>query len=130
MAAVLDEAMGGAAWLSGHTVVAAEIVITFKAMLPLETWCVVESRISNVDGRKVRTEAEIRDRDGRVYTAGKGLFVRIDASRFGDQADEVQNLFASPPVPAAAGLPPEAPAPGNTASHGAPKDVQVPDAPG
>ena len=98
MAAVLDEAMGGAAWLAGHTVVAAEITVSYKEMLPLETRCIVEPRISKVDGRKVRTEAEIKDLAGKVYTTARGLFITIDTSKFGDIADRVEGLFKGPAV--------------------------------
>ncbi|TAN54762.1 MAG: PaaI family thioesterase, partial [Rhodospirillales bacterium] len=95
MAAVLDEAMGGAAWLAGHMVVAAEITISYKAMLPLETWCIVESRVANVQGRKVRTEAEVMDRNGRVYSTASGLFITLDASKFGDMADRVKDMLGN-----------------------------------
>ena len=37
MAALLDELMGGAAWMSGHMVVSAELTIRFKTMLPLRS---------------------------------------------------------------------------------------------
>ena len=37
MASLLDETMGGAAWMSGYMVVAAELNVTFKKMLPLGT---------------------------------------------------------------------------------------------
>lgn len=39
MAAVLDEALGAAAWMSGHPVVAAKLVTVFRRMLPLGTSC-------------------------------------------------------------------------------------------
>src|SRR5271157_121732 len=37
MASILDEAMGFCAWLAGHTVVAAQLIINFRKMLPLNT---------------------------------------------------------------------------------------------
>jgi acyl-coenzyme A thioesterase PaaI-like protein len=93
MAAVLDEAMGGAAWLAGKMVVAAEITVSYKEMLPLETCCVVESSVASIDGRKVRTKAEIKDRNGKVYTTASGLFIELDVSKFGDMAERVKDLF-------------------------------------
>jgi len=98
LAAVLDEAMGGAAWLAGHMVVAAQITVSYKEMLPLETCCLVESRVANVDGRKVRTEAEVMDRNGKVFSTATGLFITLDASKFGDMAERVKGLLGDPPI--------------------------------
>ncbi|MCK4349755.1 MAG: PaaI family thioesterase [Candidatus Krumholzibacteria bacterium] len=67
IAAVLDEAMGATTWLAGYTAVAAEITVTFHKMLPLDTCCLIEPRVVEVDGRKIYTKAEIMDRDGMVY---------------------------------------------------------------
>jgi len=86
MAAVLDEAMGAAAWMAGHMVVAAELISRFKKMLPLGTQCVVETRVSSVDGRKVRTEGFLLGEDGTVFTEAEGLFITLEAARFGDLA--------------------------------------------
>ena len=96
MAAVLDEAMGGAAWLAGHTVVAAEITISYQKMLPLETRCVIEARVVAVDGRKVRTEAEVKDRGGRVFATARGLFITLDSTKFGEMAERIKELLGDP----------------------------------
>ena len=96
MAAVLDEAMGGAAWLAGHMSVAAEITVSYKKMLPLETCCIVESRTVNVDGRKVRTEAEIKDRNGKVYSTASGLFIALDASKSDNMLKRMKDMFKDP----------------------------------
>ena len=79
MAAILDEAMGGAAWQSGHPVVAANLDISFRHMLPLDAACVVEARITAADGRKITTTATLRDRDGgQVFAEGRGVFVVLE----------------------------------------------------
>jgi len=79
MAAILDEAMGGVAWQSGHPVVAANLDITFRRMLPLTTPCVVESEILAIDGRKITTRGVLRARDGAaIFAEGKALFVVLD----------------------------------------------------
>ena len=81
IAAALDEVMGGAAWLAGHMAVAAQITISFHEMLPLGTCCVTEARVVRVEGRKVRTEARLRDSEGALYATGAGLFIKLDASK-------------------------------------------------
>lgn len=79
MAALLDEAMGGAAWLAGHPVVAAQLNITFRTMLPLGTRCLVHARVLESNGRKIKTTGEIRSTDGqKVFSSGEALFVTLD----------------------------------------------------
>jgi len=87
MAAILDEAMGGVAWLSGHPVVAANLDITFRRMLPLTTPCVVETEIVTVEGRKIRTRGALRARDGSaLFSEGEALFIVLDEKHLADMA--------------------------------------------
>jgi acyl-coenzyme A thioesterase PaaI-like protein len=74
MAAVLDEAMGGACWMNGHRTVAATISVSFLAMLKLETETTIESRIARVEGRKVYLRATMTAGERRVAESD-GLFV-------------------------------------------------------
>ncbi len=79
MAALLDEAMGGAAWLAGHPVVAAQLDITFRTMLPLGTRCVVTARVLEASGRKIKTTAELRSADDQqIFCTGEAVFVILD----------------------------------------------------
>jgi acyl-coenzyme A thioesterase PaaI-like protein len=94
MAALLDEAMGGAAWMRGHMVVAAELTTRFKKMLPLGTRCVIEAQVVDVNGRKVRTHAVLRDEAGTVFSEGDALFIVIDPARFGTLACEAAKIFS------------------------------------
>jgi acyl-coenzyme A thioesterase PaaI-like protein len=95
MAALLDEAMGGAAWMEGHPVVAAELTTRFKTMLPLGTRCVVEAWVIAVDGRKVRVAGRLRmSDDDTVYAEGEALFITLDPKRFGGLASEASRIFS------------------------------------
>lgn len=75
LSAVLDEAMGAAAWCAGHPVVAARLEIDFRKAVPLGQPCRAEGWVASVDGRKVHTESELRLEDGTLATRGRGLFV-------------------------------------------------------
>lgn len=77
IAAVLDEAMGGACWMNGHATVAAQITIGFVDMLPLGTETIVESWIESVDGRKLRLQATLKTALGATIAEGQGLFVAL-----------------------------------------------------
>ncbi len=94
LASVLDEAMGAAAWLSGHVAVAADLHLRFRRMVPLGTVARVETRVvAAVEGRKVRTAGSLASIDGAVtYCEAEGLFLEVDAERFGDVAREAGSL--------------------------------------
>lgn len=86
IAAVLDEAMGAAAWLNGHPVVAAELATHFHALVPLSTVVCFEASLASVEGRKVRTRAVLRDLHGVAYATAEALFIELAAERFGEGA--------------------------------------------
>ncbi len=75
MAAVLDEAMGGAAWMNGHPSVAAKISVSFLEMLQLETETTVEARVERTDGRKIYLRAKLINPSGTIVAEADGLFI-------------------------------------------------------
>ena len=81
MAAVLDEAMGAAAWRAGHISVAASLQTEFRAMLPLGTDALLEAWVERHEGRKVWTRGLLRGDDGRLFAEATALFIRLDADR-------------------------------------------------
>lgn len=97
IAAVLDEAMGAAAWMNGHTAVAVQLVTNFRALTPLESVAWIEASVASVDGRKVHTSATLHDSSGAVYAEAEGLFVVLTAERFGDSGDAVLRALREVP---------------------------------
>lgn len=92
IAALLDEAMGGAAWIFGHPVVAAEITTRFKRMLPLDARYLIRARVVAVRGRKVEAEAELRGLDESLFAEGEGVFVELDTERLDRLAQQAADL--------------------------------------
>ena len=82
MAAVLDEAMGGACWMNGHRTVAAKISVSFIAMLKLGSETTVESCVERVDGRKVYVRATLSDANGALVAESDGLFIVLREDAF------------------------------------------------
>ncbi len=74
VAAVLDEALGAAAWLSGHIVVVARLAVDMREMVPLGTDATVKAWVDRVDGRKVYCRAQLRD-DSTTFAEGEALCV-------------------------------------------------------
>ncbi len=81
MAAVLDEAMGAAAWMAGHIAVAVHLETEFRAMLPLGTDATLEAWVERREGRKVWTAGNLRGDDGTLYADARALFLRLDADK-------------------------------------------------
>lgn len=81
-AAVLDEAMGAAAWMEGLVVVAVHLEVDFHRMVPLGTDAWMEGRVESVDGRKVVTSGRLHDAAGDDFATASGLFLTLDPERF------------------------------------------------
>lgn len=90
MAAVLDEAMGAAAWTAGHKVVAVQLDTSFRRMLPLGTDALLEAWVESVEGRKVRTAGRLVGEAGEVFAEARALFVTLDAERFGVMLEKAE----------------------------------------
>jgi acyl-coenzyme A thioesterase PaaI-like protein len=81
VAAVLDEAMGAAAWQAGLIGVAASLATEFRRMLPLGTDAMFEAWVEEHQGRKVHTAGRLTGEDGTLYAEARALFVRLDPER-------------------------------------------------
>jgi acyl-coenzyme A thioesterase PaaI-like protein len=77
LAAVLDSVMGRSAWMSGHQVLAAELVIRYLRMVPLSTVVEADAQVVGAEGRKVRVEGRILGPDGLVSCEGQGLYIEL-----------------------------------------------------
>lgn len=75
--AVLDEAMGLAAWMSGHYVMSVRLTTEFLKMLPLGTEARVEAHVARVRGRRVHTVGAVLAPDGAVFARARALFVKL-----------------------------------------------------
>jgi acyl-coenzyme A thioesterase PaaI-like protein len=75
VAAVLDEAMGAAVWHSGHPVVAAQLTVNFREMVPVNLHGVVEATIERIEGRKISARGRLLSPDGTVLADARGLFI-------------------------------------------------------
>ena len=104
MASVLDEAMGAAAWIAGHLVVAVQLNTSFRKMLPLGTDALMEAWVERIEGRKVYTRGRLLDEQGEPFAEAEAIFLELDASRFrpllekaaADRGVTVEELFKRP----------------------------------
>ena len=76
MAAVLDEALGLAAWAAGYTIVVGNLNVSFRNLLPLQKVVTLESRVISAEGRKVLVHGRIFC-GKTVYAEGECLCITI-----------------------------------------------------
>jgi acyl-coenzyme A thioesterase PaaI-like protein len=76
VAAVLDEALGLAAWAAGYAIVVGNLNVNFRNMLPLQKVVTVESRVVSVAGRKIMVHGRIFCGEA-VYAEGECLCITI-----------------------------------------------------
>ncbi len=77
IAAVMDEALGLAAWAEGYPVVVGNLNVSFKNLLPLHKVVTLESRVVSVDGRKIMVHGRLFSEDNTVYAEGQCLCITI-----------------------------------------------------
>lgn len=82
LAAVHDEAMGYCAHHNGHTVLAANLDIRYRAATPLLQPLTLRASIHQVSGRKVIARSRMFVDERHVLSEGEGLFVAIPEERF------------------------------------------------
>ena len=86
IAALLDEAMGFAAWSAGHAVLAARVSIDFRDMLPIGTEALFEASVESVNGRKVVTRSRLYGPRDVDFATAEGLFLMLDAEKLGGKS--------------------------------------------
>lgn len=75
IAAVLDEAMGVAAYEHGHAGYTVSMTYNYKKHIPLQEPITVKARVDTVEGRKIFASCEAYLPDGAVAVDGSGVFI-------------------------------------------------------
>jgi uncharacterized protein (TIGR00369 family) len=77
IATLLDEAMSKSTRARGLTTMTRKLEVEYLRPVPSGAPLRVEGRVARSEGRKHWVEAEIRDAEGTVLAAGKGVFVEV-----------------------------------------------------
>lgn len=92
--AVMDEAMGGCAWLNGHPVLAARVTVNFRKPVPLGTTAWLRASLTQVHGRKIHTRGVLTTaHEAELFADAEGLFVVIERDKLPSADPRVQALF-------------------------------------
>ncbi|MFW5748669.1 MAG: PaaI family thioesterase [Chloroflexota bacterium] len=89
--AILDEAMGAAAWYLGHRVVAVNLQFDLKRAVPLHAAVIVRGRVDNRSGRKLYASSDILLPGGTIAVSGTGLF--LEAPNYVGPDEVFENPF-------------------------------------
>ncbi|MBD1399240.1 PaaI family thioesterase [Pelovirga terrestris] len=76
IAAVLDEVLGLSGWAAGHAVVVANLNVSFRNLLPLQTVVTVESEVVSINGRKVLVKGRVCS-GSAIYAEAECLCIAI-----------------------------------------------------
>lgn len=77
VAAVLDEALGAAAWAAGLVVMTAKLSVRYRRMVPLGTVATIETRIRRAGRSHVLVEGLLVDRRGKAFAEAEGVFIKV-----------------------------------------------------
>lgn len=90
-AALLDEAMGFAAWVTGYKIVSANLNINFLKPVPLGMPLKIHAKIIRKEGKKIFAKSEIILEDSSI--AVKGTSILIEPNGFFKDIDDEYNEF-------------------------------------
>jgi acyl-coenzyme A thioesterase PaaI-like protein len=95
VAAVLEETMRFAAWVTGHAVFSVRLATNFKQMLPSNTDASVATAVEVLDATKIRVTGHMFDSVGAPVADGEAFFLIVPSAKFGVDADKVAAMFAA-----------------------------------
>lgn len=75
IAAVLDEAMTAAVFAAGKPALTVNLMVDYRAIVPINTQVQIMGRIDVIERRKIFTQAKIILPDGTVPAEAKALFI-------------------------------------------------------
>lgn len=77
-AALMDEAMGAAAWLTGLQVAARNLNLRFRRPVPLGVNIKITATVVQKNGKEIHTHGEIHLPDGELAVVAEGVFVEAE----------------------------------------------------
>ena len=80
VAAVMDEALGLAAWAAGYAVVVGNLNVSFRNLLPLQKVVTLESEVVSVEGRKIMVHGRLFCGD-TLFAEGQCLCITINREK-------------------------------------------------
>jgi len=81
IAAVLDEAMGIAVSLTGHTALTGKLTVRFLELFPVNNIAIAETEVLSEKHETVHVRACLRQSHGKIVAKAEGIFVPVALQR-------------------------------------------------
>ncbi len=89
VSAIMDEALGAAAWLRGLSVVTATLRIKYRRPLNVGTLCELVTEITKIDKRRIQVRGSLRVKGGDVVAEAEGVYFRLPDSELTDKLAKI-----------------------------------------
>ena len=93
IASVLDEAMGGVAWLNHIHALTGQLNIKFVKPIKLNTTVYVNTWVHKSASRKALVRGRIVNAEGACHASAEGVFVRRSKEKFMEMGEIPEQLF-------------------------------------
>ena len=90
---VLDEAMGGAAWMNGYPGVTVQLRVNFYEPIKLNTEVLVDAWVDKVKGKKVWIKSTLTRTDNILCADAVGIFFLLSKERFQEMGNIPDEYF-------------------------------------
>jgi acyl-coenzyme A thioesterase PaaI-like protein len=95
IAAVLDEVMGAAAWVSGYPAITRQLSVTFRKPILLNTTVIVRTKVGTLRHRNIVVTASMFGADDpSVYSTGNGRYYVVDPIQLGVPIEVVDKFYS------------------------------------
>jgi acyl-coenzyme A thioesterase PaaI-like protein len=93
IASVLDEAMGGAAWMSGYPAVTIQLKVSFHESIKLRSEVLIDAWVDKVKGKMVWVNSRLNKIDGILYAEAVGTFFLLSKEQFKEMGNIPDEFF-------------------------------------
>jgi acyl-coenzyme A thioesterase PaaI-like protein len=93
ISAVLDETMGGAAWMNGYPVVTTQLSINFIKPIKLNNELFVEAWLTKIDKKKVFIKSRMIGDNNVTYAESDGIFIILSLHLLKKMGNLPENYF-------------------------------------
>ena len=93
ISSVLDEAMGGAAWLNGYPGVTIQLKVSFHEPLKLKSEVLIDAWVDKVKGKMVWINSKLTRIDGILCAEAVGTFFLLSKERFQEMGNMPDEFF-------------------------------------
>ncbi len=93
ISAVLDEAMGGAAWQNGYPAMTVRLTVSFRKPVKLGSELLVETWVNKAERRRIMVKGKMMDENNTIIAEAEGIFIKQSKERFQKMGNITDEFF-------------------------------------